>query len=710
MALALLAVIVLVGGIIAWLAFLLRQKETNDPFDDLDPIPETVEAILERENHCAQNHMVNVSTIKPGFLRLGITLPLALYIVGSSIGARLYKQGFLSDIGTIHCAQWVRLPGTNKLLFFSNYDGSWQSYLEDFITKANVGLTAIWSNTTNFPRTRWLFLDGATDGDRFKRWARRQQIPTPFWYSAYPDLTTSRIRTNALVRGGLESPVTESDPEQCNDWIDLFGSAPRPADTIEISEVQGIVLNTQRDLLDGVCLLVRFPEGAPTSCAAWLREVAREVTFGRERPEESAVFFAISAPGLQRIGLDGVIDPRPPQDGPFYSNFPSAFVEGMAHEARRRILGDIGENAPEHWQWGNEALPIHAALLIYATDDAALDATRQRHRTLLADHGLTLAGEIRMQTLPPRGGAIREPFGFVDGISQPAIRSVPSSKTPQDANLVEAGELILGYPDGREQFPSTPQIYAGYDPKHLLPRLPAAYPKSDDRRESVRDIGQNGSFLVIRQLEQDVAGFDAFLKTAAEKLPASYSGREEWLAAKLVGRWRNGAPLVRHPDNPPAIPDAEKPLPLRGPRTRRASPCPMGAHIRRANPRDNFGPGDPNAIPLTNRHRLLRRGRTYVGGDNPTEPGKGILFIGICADIERQFEFLQQSWIGSPSFNGLANEPDPITANGCESGRFTIPQASGPLQVEGLSQFVKAVGGGYFFLPGRRALRYLSEL
>lgn len=121
------------------------------------------------------------------------------------------RPGHLGDICTIHFARWVNIPGTRDLLFFSNYGGSWESYLEDFITKAYQGLTGVWSITIGFPKTTNLFLAGATDGERFKRYARQSMVHTPFWYCAYPGLTTANIRTNALIRRGLASAMSEDE-------------------------------------------------------------------------------------------------------------------------------------------------------------------------------------------------------------------------------------------------------------------------------------------------------------------------------------------------------------------------------------------------------------------------------------------------------------------------------------------------------------------
>jgi Dyp-type peroxidase family len=708
LAVAVLTVGLLLAVTLVWLARTLRLAEDADKPTDRDPDVRCVDQIMERENRLAQNHMIGVSAVKPGWFRSLIGLPLALYIVGLAVKARIFMDGYLSDVGTIHCAQWMRLPGTRKLLFLSNYDGSWQSYLEDFITKASAGITAIWSNTEDFPKARWLFLDGATDGERFKRWARRQQIPTLFWYSAYPDLTTQQIRTNVLIREVLTRPIGGLTEADCQAWLERFGSTPRPYYTIDTTEVQGLVLSGHRNLLHGVCLVVDFPAGVHVdACRAWLAEVLQNVTFDQPRRETEALSVGLTAHGLDRLGVAGVFDPMPRGRGPLYSNFPSAFVLGMVSPTRARVLGDVGKNAPEHWTWGGRQNPVHAELLIYAKTPAALQAAEAREASRLEQHGLRPAARVRLKELPPLGEVVREPFGFVDGISQPAIKGVLSSRTAHSNDLVEPGEFILGYPDGRQQFPPTPQVDAAADTGDLLPNLPQDFPASEGRPADVRDLGQNGSFLVIRQLEQNVAAFDAFLHSAATKLGPPNTGREDWLAAKLVGRWKDGAPLVCYPVVPPQTYDITHDMPfLFGLQDPQGLACPFGAHIRRANPRDSFGATDPDQIGLTNRHRLLRRGRTYVAGDNAEAVGSGILFMCLNADIERQFEFVHQTWIGSNSFDGLVAENDPIVVGG---GDFTVPLASGPEHVTGLQSFVTVVGGGYFFLPSKSALQFLSK-
>ena len=213
------AVAVAVATAVAYFAF--RRRENADTPNDRSPNPGIVARIVARENNAAQNHLAAVSRMKPGFLRR-----LALSFVFAAIAqlaTHLYRPGWLGTLGTIHFARWVMVPGTADLLFLSNYGGSWESYLEDFITKAHTGLTGVWSNTVGFPKATNLFLGGATDGDRFKRWARRQQVPTAFWFSAYRDLTTTNIRTNAAIRQGLAVAMTEDEAQS---WLSLFGSEP----------------------------------------------------------------------------------------------------------------------------------------------------------------------------------------------------------------------------------------------------------------------------------------------------------------------------------------------------------------------------------------------------------------------------------------------------------------------------------------------------
>lgn len=188
------------------LALALRAKEMNDQPARPGFPPEWVRKLAQREDFQVQNQLTHVVAVKPGWLR---KLLLRTVLRTIDLLARYeYNQGHLGGIATIHYARWVLIEDGRRLVFFSNYDGSWESYLGDFVDKAHVGLTSIWSNTEGFPRTKWLITEGATDEDNFKAWTRSHQIATPLWYSAYPELTVRNIRQNAKVCAGLvQKPV-----------------------------------------------------------------------------------------------------------------------------------------------------------------------------------------------------------------------------------------------------------------------------------------------------------------------------------------------------------------------------------------------------------------------------------------------------------------------------------------------------------------------
>jgi Dyp-type peroxidase family len=688
----------------------LRRLERRDlPSEEMIDVA-ALEVILEREDRAAQNHLTAISTMKHGTLRR-LALRLTFYLISIS-AQKVFRPGFLADINTIHFARWVLVPGTNKLMFFSNYGGSWESYLEDFVAKAASGLTGVWSNTEGYPKTRWLFLDGARDGDRFKRWARRQQIPTLFWYSAYPDLNTSRIRINAKIRQG----IAEATDSQAHDWIHLFGSMPRPepakksselvnlftpapppVETLESGEIQTVFFSPLGSLPHGCMLAVRIPETLRRARKkAWLEFVAAKVSFGESVPSERATMIAFGPDGLRRLGLESDSDHDP------LSKFPVAFRQGMGSAARSRILDDIGDSAPEHWQWGSPARPVDAVVICYAASPEMLKADVAEFTRRSKSAGMVLVAELPL-AIRRNGKKAVEHFGFVDGVSQPVIKGTPraSSSIPEQ-HLVSTGEFLFGYRDEHGFYPPTPTVRPSHDRCGVLPALRADNLTSDDSR--LRDFGRNGSFLVVRQFEQHVDRFKGYcLAAAEERNDPEITPR--WIAAKMVGRWPDGTSLVRNPDGRPGrTPDndftfgAEDPQGLR---------CPLGAHVRRSNPRDSLGEDHETQIRIGNRHRILRIGRTYER-ENGDKTEKGLLFMCLNADIERQYEFMQQTWVSSASFHGLLAEKDPTIGAQVSGGRFSIPRWEGAVVLKGMPSFVTTRGGGYFFLPSRAALRYLT--
>jgi deferrochelatase/peroxidase EfeB len=713
----------------------LRSQEERDSLQERTADAATLAAMFGRENHYAQNHMLSVTQRKPGIVRW-FTARLVFWIIGQ-LATLQYRTGFLSDIGTIHFARWVTVPGTRDLLFLSNYDASWESYLEDFITRAHDGLTGVWSNSIGFPRSQNLFQQGATDGERFKRYARQSMIPTRFWYCAYPTLATTAIRTNTEIRLGLSGALTE---DEATSWLALFGSAARPPGKLISSEIQSIVFGgLGRDMPFGTCLFYDMPETV-ANARGWLAALMPMVAFddGRRLKQTAVATIGLGADGLTRLGL--------PDEG--LQTFPFAFRTGLTNDARARILGDIGNNAAERWRWGKTA--PHAAVMVYGESPEAvrnLEATLDR----IADaNGVRLTHRIDLREVKVNQ---REPFGFTDGISQPVIRGTYKGlKAADSIHLVEPGEFILGYPDNRGNTPPGPTLPAVDDPRNILPLVETTGDFSRSFVDGVRDLGRNGSFLVIRELEQDVVAFNQYCASEAERLrdrlPEPYEMTAEFIGAKLIGRWHNGSSIVRHeylpkkdhphaagaPGTSHADPGGATERPTTGPESpgaaaapveRPARPshlhdndflfgtedpealhCPFGAHIRRANPRDSLDPGSQDQIDISNRHRIIRIGRQYV----PPPDGKpGLLFMCLNGDLERQFEFVQQTWLKSPSFHGLSCEQDPLLG-GAEQGvcGFTIPSRHGPVKLSPVPAMVATRGGGYFFLPGKRLLNFLA--
>ena len=700
----------------------LTRREAADRPDDSLPDEAALAQLALDENQAAQNHMTGISRMKPGRLRR-FTLRLAFWVIGG-LARTQFRPGFLGEIGTIHFARWVLLPGTDRLLFFSNYGGSWESYLEDFITKAHGGLTGVWSNTQGFPRASNLFLEGATDGDRFKRWARRQQQATPFWYSAYPHVTTTRIRANAAIRQGLASASTREEAEL---WLAQLGSRTPPPTLLETREIQTLLFGGLKHHPHAVLLVMALPDdAAPTR--AWLRAVRPQVGFGDQPDPKRVGMLALAPSALAKAELSA--------DG--LATFPFAFRDGMASPARSKILADTGDDKPARWLWGAGEGAVDAALVLYGATRADLKAAEAQAVKALTAVGGRVVHRVPLRDLEPQAQASghglknqeHEAFGFADGVSQPLIKGVRRWRASRDRiHEVEPGEFILGYPDNRGYLPLTPTVASETDPaNHLATVAPPpqggyAPDLGQSHANLDRDLGRNGTYLVIRQLAQDTTAFDASLDViarAAKAHPGAPPGLstdqlKHWVAAKMVGRWRDGTSLVRYPHRPgtgwnneyPHIePDNDFLLGAEDPVGER---CPFGAHIRRANPRESFEPGSMEQLAIVNRHRILRTGRRYEAYTPKGRPreGEGLMFMCFNADLERQFEFVQQTWAMAPQFHGLENEVDSILGRGKTTGRLTIPTAEGPLQVMGLADVVRVRGGGYFFVPSRSALDYL---
>jgi|GEM_PF-646783 len=712
----LLTATLLVSGLVFWL---IRQNEKKDRHDDTLTPPERFAALARSENRCAQNHMISVTRLKPGRFRRAL-LSFNFLLIGM-IARSSFAPGRLSDIGSIHFARWVRLPGTDRLLFLSNYAGSWDSYLEDFITKASAGLTLAWSNSLGFPKTRRLFGEGAEDGDRFKRWARRSMQPTPFWYSAYPDLTPATIRGNAAIRRLFATASTEAE---ASEWLSRLGSAPGKIDGLEASNIQSLLFGPMGKLDKAKLTVLSIPTSGVVDrerLGEFLKHLKTSVTFGDRLPHSSAMICGFSAQGLETLGL-----PREPRLG--VDALPCAFRQGMGNPDSAHTLGDVGDSAPEFWRWGSGDRVADVLLLHYADCKDVLDDMHRKTLDLARDAGLKQIAETtlfidRKVETDAQGNSrklAQEPFGFADGISQPrmsGVRGKFGTSESEGDDVVAKGEFILGYRDERKREPVPIAVSRGHDPQGLLP------PVGGDSK-TLRDFGRNGSFLVVRELAQFVDEFKRYCREQAEQVDSAlgppYEDEKgpERVAAKLMGRWQNGSSLVIHPHAPGDKSDNEFNFRVADPQ---GQCCPLGSHVRRANPRDG-APGEREVrLKLNNRHRLLRVGRTYrrpaeqdrLFGACPSDPGKhhetGTCFMAFNADIERQFEFVQQTWLNAATPRGDRLERDPMSGLQQGDACFNIPHEAGAEQLRDLTEFVRTRAGGYFFVPGRGALEFLAS-
>jgi Dyp-type peroxidase family len=483
---------------------------------------------------------------------------------------------------------------------------------------------------------------------------------------------------------------------------------------VPLNEVQGIILRGYEPLESARFLLLEVRDAA--LARGWLGVLSGEVTSAQVRPTDEAVNIAFTWEGLQVLGL-------PESAG---TGFSRELQEGMDTDHRQRVLGDTGrDRSPDQWQWGNRNdKRLHVLLLLYARDETRLAELSTAHVARLEAAGLGV--RYRFDTIRLKGR--KEHFGFRDGIAQPAIEGVnkspPAGEPPSPNNTIRTGEMLLGYPDGYDKLPISPGVPAP-DGKALL------------------DFGANGSYLVFRQLKQDVQNFWGFVDQATRQPnqgPGEHEAARALLAAKMVGRWPGGAPLAVNPKtDDPKLQD-ENDFTYRA-QDADGLRAPLGSHIRRSSPRDSLEPAPgakdrlspEESLRVTNLHRIIRRGRQYgppvaesmeVGDilealerTRPEEDAeRGLLFLCFNANIARQFEFVQQTWVNNPKFGGLYRDSDPVmgqrqpVALNESADVFTVQAEPVRQRYTGLPEFVQVRGGGYFFMPGIEALKYLARL
>ena len=432
---------------------------------------------------------------------------------------------------------------------------------------------------------------------------------------------------------------------------------------LELDDIQSGVLRPRPTPY--VATYIAFRIDDPKAGRDLLARISRVVTSAANPTSplaDTSVSVALTYQGLKALNV--------PQQS--LDSLSWEFRQGMA--ARAHELGDTGESAPENWEEPLGSSDLHVVLVAVSPDEQrleqALDRAREAYRNM---SGIKAIWRQNCHALPTE----TEPFGFRDGISHPAIEGsgIPGSN-PQERPL-KAGEFVLGYRDelgGIQK--TTPEI-----------------------------LGRNGTYVVFRKLHQRVAAFRQYLKANSTSV-----ADEELLAAKMMGRWRSGAPLALCPfhDDPELGSDphrnndflfeADDPTGLK---------TPGGSHIRRCNPRDAAIAG------VARIHRMIRRGTAY-GPLLPEEVmvddgvDRGLMFAFVGANIGRQFEFVQSQWVNDGVFFGAGDDKDPIV--GSNEINFTLPRKPVRRRLQGIPKFVVTRGGEYCFMPGQRALRWLAEL
>ena len=500
---------------------------------------------------------------------------------------------------------------------------------------------------------------------------------------------------------------------------------------VNFSDVQGLVRFGFGWMEEATYFLMRVKDAE--AARFWLRAAPITSAVKPLSSRSTAMQVAFTAPGLRALGVSDSI----------VNAFSHEFVSGMAESSRSRRLGDVDKNAPSEWVWGGypndpkyendpraqEKMP-HLVVMFFAKKGLLGDFVRS------STEGAWNEAFAQVRKLETSNLDGFEPFGFKDGISQPEIdwkqeRNMLAGQLDY-GNIAALGEFLLGYRNEYGKYTDRPLVDADSSSVGLLP--------AEDAPEK-RDVGRNGTYLVIRDLRQDVQGFWQFV---SERADGDLAGAEK-LAAAMVGRTKEGDPLVPIQQDP--IPGIES-NPDQNRFTYDSDPkgvrCPFGAHVRRSNPRNTDFPGRPNwllakvitmlgfgskgfrddLMSSVRYHRILRRGREYgpyispakaIAREAQGEAPSGLHFICLNASILRQFEFLQNAWIVSTKFSGMTGESDPLLGDrlaikGCPiTSDFNMPQEAGlRRRVAGLPQFVTVQGGEYFFLPSLSALRYFA--
>lgn len=475
--------------------------------------------------------------------------------------------------------------------------------------------------------------------------------------------------------------------------------------SLALSEIQAYLFNDYKEMASSRYYLMQVKDAAVAK--KFLAAVADSVTHGNNAAGDTCLQIGFTSSGLAAIGYD---------NGKNLHTFSREFREGMVTPHRQRLLGDFENSDPSTWEWGGPSTErVDLMLMVFGKSEETASAYFENLKRQF-EGGFSVVHILNGKPLPRE----REHFGFRDGISQPSIKG--SGQAPEgNNNDISPGEFVLGYLNEYNVYPDTPLLKVRQGNPDLLAPHAGGY-KDPDTGDPLKDIGRNGTYFVLRQLDQDVDGFWKFIKSqvADQSGHGSYEEATK-IAAKMMGRWPSGAPLVKYPDNDPGGDHDDNYFSYLK-EDQYGEKCPFGAHTRRMNPRDQFEESPPGvSLKLTRRHRIMRRVRSYgedfTGSAEHHKPDGevGLLFGCFNANIAKQFEFLQYTWANSPKFKRLYHDPDPFIGvrenpGPGEQQNFTIPQKTVNKVIPNLQRFVRVKGGAYFFFPSISALKFFSTV
>ncbi len=449
---------------------------------------------------------------------------------------------------------------------------------------------------------------------------------------------------------------------------------------IDVTDIQGFALKGYNFPFARYLLL----ELTHTSRAFLTGLLASGITTGErwdEKPQ-TTLNVAITYRGLGRLGLPLAA----------LISFPLEFQQGM--KARGDILYDTGRNGPHNWDsaWREDKVDMWVAVNALTPESLEIRCAEIQHIAESTGGARLIQSQSASSIFNNGRPTTKEHFGYTDGFGNPDFKGAERGCVPGQGKLtaeggweaLATGEFLLGYADEAGELPVAPV-------PHLLAR--------------------NGTFMVYRKLHQNVATFRAYL----DKYGSLYAGGKEKLASRFVGRWRDGTPVELSPDREDRaiVNDNNQNTNFTYGEDQGGARCPLGAHIRRVNPRDAFGFNGQ----LVNRRRIMRRGLPYGDYVPESEPvsdsdERGIIFMALNASIFRQFEFVQQQWIEYGNDSHQGNDKDALMANHVPHDKFVVQGSADPRNppfiCPDLPAFVELRGGDYFFMPGLTALQIIA--